>query len=539
MQPVKESLYASALAEIKEGAPIRAVARKYGLARSTLQDRLRGALPKSKGHVEDQRLSPEQESLLADWILHEEDYGRAPGFAKAARMAQSILSEGGPSQPIGKNWVYRYLKRNPHVRIKPSDHLERARARGSTREAYNAFFDRLERYVKEKNILPKNLSNIDEHGLREGESRAGKVLGTSLTPRSYVTSSDATAWVTVIECGTAEGVRLPPCVILQGEDLQGQWYGANWDIKKEFPGWEFDTSPSGWSNARIALKWLKEIYIPRTTPENPTEWRLLVLDEHSSHTTAAFLKAAYDSKVLLLFLPPHTSHKTQPLDRSVFAAVKAYFREAARDLADFTASAPINKQRFFLTYRDASARGVSPRNLISGFRETGIWPVNRAKILEDPEAVIEPETRPKTPPPAAQATESGVWTTPRRAQDTQAMEEAVLAACGQDSVAARSVRTAFKKLRKTVAKSHAENARLRYQLSRQDVELEAARPRKRAKVHGSTNDRFPPIENIEQARDESLRVGKRYKRAPQDENPRIEPEIIVATLRNIAAQIEE
>jgi hypothetical protein len=112
MKPSKESLYEPALSEIREGALIRVVARKYGLARTTLQDRLRGAQPKAKSRELDQRLSPEQEYALGHWILHEEGSGRAPNYRMARRMAQAILAEAGESRTIGNNWVYRYLKPN-------------------------------------------------------------------------------------------------------------------------------------------------------------------------------------------------------------------------------------------------------------------------------------------------------------------------------------------------------------------------------------------------------------------------------------------
>jgi 4-hydroxybenzoate polyprenyltransferase len=80
-------------------------------------------------------------------------------------MAQLILASAGESRVIGVRWIDRYLTRNPQIRTKPSDLLERVRARGSTREAYTEYFDLLERVIREKKILPRNISNMDEHGM--------------------------------------------------------------------------------------------------------------------------------------------------------------------------------------------------------------------------------------------------------------------------------------------------------------------------------------------------------------------------------------
>ncbi|KAK4118920.1 hypothetical protein N657DRAFT_324950 [Parathielavia appendiculata] len=53
--------------------------------------------------------------------------------------------------------------------------------------------------------------------MQELETTAGTVIGSSLTNRAYTTSSDTTTWVTVLECGTAEGVRLSPTVVTAGQ----------------------------------------------------------------------------------------------------------------------------------------------------------------------------------------------------------------------------------------------------------------------------------------------------------------------------------
>ncbi|KAK4125527.1 hypothetical protein N657DRAFT_642256 [Parathielavia appendiculata] len=114
------------------------------------------------------------------------------------------------------------------------------------------------------------------------------------------------------------------------------------------------------------------------------------------------MATAWLDKVRLVYLPARTSHKTQALDRSVFSALKNYFRQGTKALASFTASAAVNKRRFLYCYTDASMLGMSARNIISGFRNTGIWPLDPSKVLEDPEAVLESQAlpaRPETPPP--------------------------------------------------------------------------------------------------------------------------------------------
>ena len=105
------------------------------------------------------------------------------------------------------------------------------------------------------------------------------------------------------------------------------------------------------------------------------------------------------------------------------------------------------------------------------------------------------------------------------------MEKAILSQLGQVSVAARSVRTAFTKVRKTVGEAQAETAQLRSQLRRKDMEIEALQPRKKTRVRVSGNERFVSQAEIRGAKEESLRV----PRSQQAAEPAIQPEIVVAT----------
>ena len=82
-----------------------------------------------------------------------------------AAFAKEILLEGGDDKPLSYHWIERYLKRNPCVRTKNSTLLESARIRGSTRKAYEDFYGRLRYQINSKGIIPKNIANMDEHGI--------------------------------------------------------------------------------------------------------------------------------------------------------------------------------------------------------------------------------------------------------------------------------------------------------------------------------------------------------------------------------------
>lgn len=166
MSEAREQLISSALADMRQtGLSRKKASAKYGIPPSTLHDRAHGAKSKKQSKTRTQRLTPEQESFLVDWILHEEASGRAPSRRQVVRFAQHILIEAHDEKPIGGRWIDRFLARHPNIKTKRSTLLDSARARGSSREAYEEFFRLLRKVMDEKKIRPCYIANINEHGI--------------------------------------------------------------------------------------------------------------------------------------------------------------------------------------------------------------------------------------------------------------------------------------------------------------------------------------------------------------------------------------
>ncbi len=70
----KKSAIQDAISEINSGTykSERAAAKAYGVPRSTSRGRIRGILSPTIAHSKQQRLSPEQEEYIREWILEED-----------------------------------------------------------------------------------------------------------------------------------------------------------------------------------------------------------------------------------------------------------------------------------------------------------------------------------------------------------------------------------------------------------------------------------------------------------------------------------
>jgi hypothetical protein len=111
----------------------------------------------------------------------------------------------------------------------------------------------------------------------------------------------------------------------------------------------------------------------------------LVFDNHESHLTIETLNLAKENGVVIVTLPPHCSHKLQPLDTSVFAPFKANYNAAVDSWLLHHPGTPLS------IYDVASCVGVAfDRSMIisiikSGFRKTGILLFDRNIFTSDDE----------------------------------------------------------------------------------------------------------------------------------------------------------
>ena len=91
------------------------------------------------------------------------------------------------------------------------------------------------------------------------------------------------------------------------------------------------------------------------------------------------------NNVYCCYLPAHCSHGLQPLDNGVFNAVKAAYQKELGKLASLTDSTPLDKVNFIKAYSKARQIGMTSKNILSGWRITGNWPISCSKALQHPE----------------------------------------------------------------------------------------------------------------------------------------------------------
>ena len=104
---------------------------------------------------------------------------------------------------------------------------------------------------------------------------------------------------------------------------------------------------------------------------------ILFMDNHESHLGVQVLEIARTNGLTILTFPPHTSHRLQPLDVSVYGPLKAYYKKAVNE---WNVSSPGKRITIYDLPECLSRsfyKAMTHENISSGFRKTGIylWPL--------------------------------------------------------------------------------------------------------------------------------------------------------------------
>lgn len=111
----------NALFDISDnGLSLNKAAQKHNVPPSTLSGRRRGLPAKSDSEAQpsNSRLSVAQENTIVEWILRQEKLGCAPSHSAVKNVVTSLLAEADDSEPVGRHWVERFIKRHPEIHTK-------------------------------------------------------------------------------------------------------------------------------------------------------------------------------------------------------------------------------------------------------------------------------------------------------------------------------------------------------------------------------------------------------------------------------------
>ena len=146
--------------------------------------------------------------------------------------------------------------------------------------------------------------------------------------------------------------------------------------------WRIGVSDNGWTTDELGLAWLKKVFNPYTQGRTVGKYRLLILDGHGSHVTAEFDQYAKQNSIIVLCMPPHSSHILQPLDVSCFAVLKRLYGRAVEAQMRVGIN-HIDKDDFLTLYQEIRPAVFQSATIQSGFKASGIVPFDLDQVLSE------------------------------------------------------------------------------------------------------------------------------------------------------------
>ena len=272
------------------------------------------------------------------------------------------------SRLAGRDWVDGFLKRNKTLSLKSPEAMSLGRAIGFNEPQWNIFQDNLKEVYEKYHFQPGRIYNVNGSGLGTVPS-SKRVIGEKGRNVSQTVLAERGVTVTVICCMSAAGHFVPPTLIFLRKRLHDALlHGAPLGTIQM-------CSDSGFVNSDLFLDWMKHFQSTvKSCPEDPV---LLILDNHSSHISLDVVLYCRQHSIHMLSLPPHSSHKAQPLDVCFYGPLKTHYAGAAENwmaMHPGRAITPFQVAELLNTAYDKCAGvGVAKK----AFAAVGIWPLNR------------------------------------------------------------------------------------------------------------------------------------------------------------------
>ena len=381
---------------VNENWSINKASKEFKISYGTLYNKYKGMHVRSHGGQP--VFTKQEEDAIIRSVVICSDWGFPLCIEDLQMVTKSFLDRQGrqvtrfKNNIPGRDWVYSLIKRHKaSLTQRLAANIKRARASVSP-EVIRKYFENLQ--TSTHDVPPSNMFNYDETNMADDPGkkkwlyRRGKKY-----PENIINHSKSA--ISIMFCGSASGVLLPPYVIYKSEHLWDRWTENG---PKGHPccedrccssGSRYNRTKSGWIEASCFTDWFRSTFLPHAM--NLPGKKVLIGDNLSSHFTDEVLELCNDNNIVFLCLPPNSTHLTQPLDVSFFRPLKTAWRSVLLDWKMKNPKQSSLKKEIFpqlmqITLEKMNSSGThSPQainhDLKSGFEATGIFPLNPDKIL--------------------------------------------------------------------------------------------------------------------------------------------------------------
>ena len=292
---------------------------------------------------------------------------------------------------VSKKWVERLVATSENLIESQAWPMPVSRAEVTTSELAKFYEEFREAMV---GIDPDCCFNVDEIGfsrrLNHKPVRCVVPASAEGTRVEYLTTAEAEKTFTAIVAVSLSGDAMRPMIVCPTMSLSNDFLTTK---VRQGHDCFLVSNESGFCNRRIFKRWYELVMRPeidrrRKNMSDKNAPFLILCDGFTGHDDPVLREMMAVDNVRLVFIPPHSSHLTQPLDKFVFANLKAaYFAGSPKETSDD------RNGRKLLRILDAFHKAMKPATIRRSWDAVGVhvtWgPDGRISgVLVDGEAVM-------------------------------------------------------------------------------------------------------------------------------------------------------
>ncbi|XP_072934902.1 uncharacterized protein [Epargyreus clarus] len=351
--------------------------KQFGIPRRTIVNKIKQVHTKSVGHPT--ALSAEEEDKIVKVLQASSSFGSPVTKLDLKLLVHEYLKKNSREHTFknkipGDAWVQSFLARHAdELTLRTTQNISKPRAEKGAQELAD-YFNNLRATLKD--IPAENIVNFDETNLSDDPGSSKCIFRRGVKyPERIVNSTKGN--ISLMFTATASGKCLPLYVVYKATNLYSEW------VKGGPSDTRYNCTKSGWFDSNMFENYFETIILPWARETVGT--KVVICDNLSSHLNIKVVEVCEQHDIKFVFIPPRSTHLTQPLDVAFFAPLKRCWRKI---LFQYKLHNPtqtiLNKKHFpkLLKELTEAIRMTETKNIISGFKASGIFPLNPQEVLK-------------------------------------------------------------------------------------------------------------------------------------------------------------
>ena len=276
------------------------------------------------------------------------------------------------------DWFYGFRKRHDNLSLRIAENISTGRAEAFNESRITKFYEETMAVVTQLGLagFPQLLYNCDETGLSSVPNRGKKVLaekGAKLVQR--LQSAERGTLTTLLPCANACGDFIPPFLIFKGQITP--------DKDKFVTDCKICSTKSGYIDTDVFKNFLIHFQMFRKKVDGKK--CILFLDGHGSHCGIEAIEYCIANDIELVCLPPHSSHRIQPLDTHYNKPLKNEWSQQVSKFLANESKVMLTKFEFHKIFNPVWETMLTKGRslMINAFNHCGLYPVRNPTSKQD------------------------------------------------------------------------------------------------------------------------------------------------------------